>query len=365
LVRSSVLWAILLAGGAFWLEHAAPERHVLIFLAACGAIVPLAGWLGRSTEQLADRAGAGLGGFLNATLGNAAELIIAVIALRQGQIDIVKASIAGSIIGNILLVLGAAFLLGGLRYPVQRFDPLGGRNAVSTLLVSSVALVIVGVYNALGRTSERAADVSSIVNDLSLAIAVILLFVYALNLWFSLGTHRAYFEGERSSDAGAAQGDHHEAPWSPGQIFAVMGAATIGIAWMSEIMVGSVTEAASALGMSKVFVGVIVVALVGNAAEHSTAVIVARKDRMDLAFGIAVGSSIQIALFVAPLLVLLSYVIAPQPMNLAFSSGEGLAVILAITTVSHLLGDGRSTWFEGALLLAVYLILALAFYFLP
>ncbi len=339
---------------ALYLEHARPESATLIFLASCIAIIPLAGWLGKATEQIADRAGEGVGGLLNATFGNAAELIIAIVALRAGQLDIVKASLTGSIIGNVLLVLGASFLAGGLQHKAQEFNPITARAQVQMLLVASVAVIIPGLFHAL-RPSGVAVDEAAI----SVAICCLLIVVYVLSLVFSLRTHKDLFRGSPTEH------EHAEAAWSVPRALAVLGVATFFIAWLSEVLVGSVEQAASDMGMSKIFVGVIIVAVIGNAAEHSSALLAAMKNRMDLSLGIAVGSGTQIALFVTPLLVFLSYLVAPSPMDLAFTAGEIFAIVISASLVAHVTADGRSNWFSGVLLLTVYLILAVGFFHAP
>lgn len=351
-LRPSLNWLLVFVPAVIVLHWTQPDAHTTIFLLSCLAIVPLAGWLGKATEHLAARTSEAIGGLLNATFGNAAELIIAISALRAGLYEVVKASLTGSIIGNVLLVLGAAILAGGLRYPVLRFQAMAARMQSTMLTLAAIALVVPAAFHHLGpevRSSEA---------GLSFEISLVLLATYGLGLLFSLRTHKQFFLGE------PAAADEHE-PWSLTRALVVLAVATTLIGWMSEILVGSVEHAARSLGMNSVFVGVIVVAIVGNAAEHSTAILVAMKNRMDLSIGIAVGSSIQIALFVAPLLVLLSYVIGPRPMDLVFSPAEVLAVVASVAITGQISGDGESNWMEGAQLLAVYLILAIAFYFLP
>ena len=357
MLRPRVDWLLLFLPatiGASWLV---PQAHVLIFVSACLAIVPLAAWMGKATEHLAERTGEGIGGLLNATFGNAAEMIIGLMALRRGLTGVVKASITGGIIGNVLLVLGAALLAGGLRHPIQRFNAVAARSQATMLLLAAVALVAPASYHALG-----GADAVLHETSLSVEVAVVLLFTYALGLVFSLRTHGQLFAGH-TAEAAIVESSRHRS-WSLGRSLAVLAGATVLIAWMSEILVGSIEHAARAFGMSDVFVGIIVLAVVGNAAEHSTAVSVAIKDRMDLALGIAIGSSIQIALFVTPALVMASYFIAPVPMNLVFTPAEVLAVTLSAVIAGQICGDGESNWLEGAQLLAVYAILALLFYFL-
>jgi Ca2+:H+ antiporter len=357
-LKPSLNWMLIFFPVCVFLEHMCPAHHSLIFLSSCAAIVPLAGLLGKATEQIADSAGEGLGGFLNATLGNAAELIIAIVAMRQGLTDVVKASITGSIIGNVLLVLGMAFLAGGIRHKTQQFNASAAQAQVASLMLVTVGLIVPGAFERLSQGT-----MAGTVSKLSVTISIVLLLTYGLNLVFSLYTHKELFSGTP-----AASADSHsstESHWGLRLSIGVLAVSTVLIAWMSEILVGSVSEAAKTLGMSNIFIGVIVVAMVGNAAEHSSAVTVGIKNRMDLSLGIAVGSSVQIALFVAPFLVLLSYAVAPAPMDLVFSTGEILAVILGVTICGNVVNRGQSNWFVGALLLAVYMILGLAFFFVP
>jgi Ca2+:H+ antiporter len=350
-------WLLVFVPVAVGLHFFRPELHTWIFVTASVAIVPLAGWLGEATEHLAEKTGEGVGGLLNATFGNAAEMIIAIMALRRGLTDVVKASLTGSVIGNVLLVLGAAILAGGLKHNVQKFNASGARVQSTMLLLAAVALVVPAAFHYLsgpgGLTNER---------PLSFDISIVLLLTYALSLFFTLHTHKQLFTGQ-SAGAAAVEEAHHS--WSMGKSIGVLAGATSLIAYMSEILVGSVEQAAHEFGMSSIFVGVIVVAIVGNAAEHSTAVMVAMKNRMDLSLSIAIGSSVQVALFVAPVLVLLSYFIGPRPMDLVFTPAEVLAVVLAVAVTGQIAGDGESNWLEGVQLLAVYIILGIAFYFLP
>jgi Ca2+:H+ antiporter len=334
------------------LEVFAPDRYALVFMASCLAILPLAAWLGRATEQLAARLGEGVGGLLNATFGNAAELIIAIVALRAGLYDIVKASIAGSIVGNILLVLGAAMVAGGWNRPEQHFDPAGARSQATMLTLAAIALILPAAFQTASGTTVEG------LGRLSIAISVVLLVVYALYLAFTLVTHSSLFTGSYVPE-------EKEADVSVGRAATVLALATGGIAWMSEILVGAVEPAAHELAISDLFVGVFVVALFGNAAEHATAITVAMKDRMDLSLSIAIGSSVQVALFVAPILVLASLFLSSTPMNLAFRPGLVLIILLSVLITGQVAGDGRSDWLKGVQLLAVYLVLALTFYFLP
>jgi Ca2+:H+ antiporter len=334
--------------------YLAPERHVLVFVTSALAILPLAATMGRATEVLAERLGGGIGGLLNATFGNAAELIIGALALREGLVDLVKASVTGSIIGNVLLVFGAAALVGGLRHPVQRFNRTAAGLGTTMLLLSAVGLIVPAVFHRLV-PNHRAAELA-----LDTEIAVVLLVTYALSLVFTLRTHRSIY-GPPEHQAESA--DHR--PVRVGRWVLVLLAATAGVALVSELLVGAVSATAHELGMTELFVGVIVVALVGNAAEHFSAVSLASRNQMDAAIAIAVGSSTQIALFVAPVLVLLSYVIAPVPMDLRFTTFELVAIGLSVLAISFIAHDGETHWMEGVQLLAVYVVLALGFYFLP
>lgn len=350
-------WLLIFVPIAVALEHLTPDRHLIVFVASAIAILPLAGWMGRATEQLAERMGEGVGGLLNATFGNAAELIIAIAALRAGLYDVVKASIAGSIVGNILLVLGAAMLAGGLRHSEQHYNAPGARSQATMLTLAAIALFIPAAYRAL----VGEADVASGLDSLSVAIAIVLLVVYALFLVFSLVTHAALFAGTQLAE----EGDAHAAPWTVTRATIVLAAATVAIAWMSEILVGAIEPAAHDLGLTRMFVGVFVVAILGNAAEHATAIAAAMKNRMELALSIAIGSSIQVALFVAPVLVLLSLVLGPAPMDLAFPAGLVLIVFMSVLITGQVAGDGRSDWLRGVQLIAVYVVMGLAYYFAP
>lgn len=338
---------------------------MLVFTFAALAIVPLAGLMGEATEALAGRLGAGVGGLLNATFGNAAELIIAIAALQRGLYDVVKASLTGSIIGNVLLVLGLSLVAGGARRERQTFDRSAAAVGSTLLALAAIALVIPALFHTVAENAVRGARLTAerelaIERGLSLEISIVLFVAYALSLVFSLRTHRHLYAGQ---DHAAS----HDTPVHGSLARAVITllVATAFVAWMSELLVGAVEEASHTLGLTQVFVGVIVVAIIGNAAEHSTAVLMAMRNKMDLAINIAVGSSIQIALFVAPLLVFLSYAMPHGPMDLRFSPFEVLAVAISVGVVNLVAQDGESNWLEGALLLAVYLVLGIAFYFLP
>jgi Ca2+:H+ antiporter len=347
-------WLLVFVPIAIALEHAAPEAYLWIFLVSAIAIVPLAGVMGRATEQLATRMGEGVGGLLNATFGNAAELIIAFAALRAGLHTMVKASLVGSIVGNMLLVLGDAMLIGGVLHREQHFNQAGVRSQATMLTLAAIALILPAAYRSAAGAS--APEIAS----LSVWIALVLLAVYVANLIFSLVTHPGLFAGEPS-----AKPEEHEAAWGVGRAASVLAAATIGIAWMSEILVGAVEPTSKAFGLNDAFVGVFIVAILANAAEHATAVRAALRDRMDLALSIAIGASVQVALFVAPLLVLVSLVVGPAPMDLAFTGGMVLTVLLGVLITGQVAGDGRSDWLKGVQLLAVYVILGLAYLFAP
>jgi Ca2+:H+ antiporter len=331
-------------------------EFLIIFLAAALAVLPLAGWMSRATEHLAEKSGDGVGGLLNATFGNAAELIIAFAALRAGLYDVVKASIAGSIVGNILLVLGAAMLAGGLRHSEQSYNAAGARSEATLLTLAAIALILPATYNNLvGSQSENG------LWFISIAISIVLLIVYVLFLVFSLGSHKVLFTG---SIQGTEEAEHHES-WPVSKALLILGVSTVAIAWVSEILVGAIEPTAHEFGLNRVFVGVFIVAILGNAAEHATAISAAMKNRMDLSLSIAIGSSVQVALFVAPVLVLASLWIGPEPMDLLFGTGLVVSILLSVLITSQVAGDGRSDWLKGVQLLAVYLILGITFFFTP
>ncbi len=337
-----------------------------IFAFSCLAIIPLAGIMGHATEQLAARLGAGIGGLLNATFGNAAELIIALVALHRGLYDVVKASLTGSIIGNILLVLGLSILMGGLKRERQMFDRAAGAAGSTLLALAAIGLVVPAMFHlvaegAVHNQTLTAAKELAVERSLSLEISIVLFAAYVLSLVFSLRTHKHLYAGQPDATSHEQGVDHG----NPRRAAITLLVATAAVAWMSEMLVGAVEETSHALGFTPVFVGVIVVAVIGNAAEHSTAVLVAMKNKMDLAMNIAIGSSIQIALFVAPVLVFVSYFMPHGPMDLRFSPFEVMAVGISVFIVNLVAQDGETHWLEGALLLAVYLVLGIAFFFLP
>jgi Ca2+:H+ antiporter len=333
----------------------------LVFAASALGIVPTAALMGRATEELAARSGPGIGGLLNVTFGNAPELIIALFALGEGLHEVVKATLIGSIIGNILLVLGASMLAGGLRNGgTQRFEARTATAQTTMLLLAAVALLMPAIFELVeGRGlplpgAERV-DYGSTVETLSLAVAGVLIFTYIAGLYFSLRTHRDLFNPDYE--------DETTWGWSVRTSVIMLAVAGVAVGVMSEVLVHSIAAASQSLGLSEFFIGVIIVAIVGNAAEHWVAVLVAMKNKMDLAVNIAIGSGAQVALFVAPILVLASFAIGPHPMALVFNGFELGAVVLAVLIANHVTHEGRSTWFEGLQLLAVYVVLALTFGF--
>jgi Ca2+:H+ antiporter len=332
----------------------------LVFVTSALGIIPTAALMGRATEELAARSGPGIGGLLNVTFGNAPELIIALFALGQGLHEVVKASIIGSIIGNILLVLGAAMLAGGIGREKQTFSKTSASVQTSMLLLAAAALIMPAIFElvegkGLPLPGAEIVNYGSTVEHLSLAVAVVLILTYVAGLFFSLKTHRDLFNPE--------YGDEGTLGWSTRKSVLALAFAGVLVGVMSEVLVGSITEASHAVGLSEFFIGVIVVAIVGNAAEHWVAVLVAMKNKMDLAVNIAIGSSAQVALFVAPVLVLASFFIGPHPLALVFNGFELGAILIAILIANYVTQDGESTWFEGVQLLAVYLVFGIAFYY--
>ncbi len=344
---------------ALELAHASP---VLVFLAAALGVIPTAAVMGEATEHIAAKTGPGIGGLLNVTFGNAPELIIALFALKEGLQEVVKASIVGSIIGNILLVLGAAMLVGGLKRDKQVFNRTAANAQSVMLLLALCALILPAVFQlvhggGLPGVGEERVDFGAELEQLSFAVAIVLMVSYAAGLVFSLKTHRAVFNPYEAEE------EEHEGGWSMKRSIVSLAVAAVLVGVMSEVLVGSISEASETIGLSQFFVGVFVVAIVGNAAEHWVAVLVAAKDKMDLAVSIAIGSSAQIALFVAPLLVLLSFVIGPSPMALVFNGYELGGLVFAVLIANFVTQDGESNWFEGVQLLALYVVLGLVFFF--
>ena len=351
--RNPLLWLLAFIPALFAFQLIRPDAHTVLFGLSVLAIVPLAALLSHATESVAAKTGDAVGGLLNATLGNLTELVIALAALRAGEYTLVKASIAGAIVTNSLFMLGASFLLGGLRHHVQDYNRVNARLQAGLLFLATVALL---VPSAVGEADG--ASQSAFVQSLSLGLAVLLITAYGLGLWFTLGTHPEVF-------ASAAHGDDDEAPWPLGLALVTLAGVTLLVALVSEVFVESVQEAALDLGMSQAFVGFIVVALVGAAAEMASAFAGARKNRLDLSVGIALGSASQIALFVAPVLVLASYVLGPAPMSLQFWPGAVVMMFIATMTAALVTNSGRSAWFVGVLVLTVYLVFAMTLYLLP
>jgi Ca2+:H+ antiporter len=372
-MKPSLDWLLIFVPAAILLRFV-PSLHnpTALFIVCCLAIIPLAGWMGHATEHLAERLGQGIGGLLNATFGNAAELIIALFALSKGLTGVVKASITGSIIGNILLVLGLSLISGGLKYKEQKFNRTAASTSATALSLGAIALIIPTAFHQVSAQIpvEMGGWTQAKEQQLSLAIAIVLISTYGLTLLFSLVTHKSLFVGEQMQ--GAAQEVGHElemdaeqhAAWSLRRSIITLLVATAFVALISEFLVGAVEDASKSLGLTEVFVGVIVVAIIGNAAEHSSAILMALRNKMDLTLGIALGSSLQIALFVAPMLVFASYLFG-RPMDLEFTMPEVIAVVVSIFIVEQISGDGKSNWIEGVQLLSVYAILAILFYFLP
>lgn len=364
-------WLLISVPIALGLNYLAPHQGVIpvaIFIAACLAVLPLAGLMGRATEELAKRMGSGIGALLNASLGNAAELIITLLMLRAAYaasetaqrdqlLEVVQASITGSILGNVLLVLGLALLIGGWKRSTQSFNRTAASTHSSMMLLAVAGLMLpaVFVHSQPGLAQMHGEATSPAVWRLSLAVSIVLIATYFLGLWFSLKTHREVFSAS----------DHEEPPhWSKRAALTVLVVATLFVAWMSELLVHGIEPVTHQFGLSSIFVGVIIIPIIGNAAEHATAVVMAAKNRMDIALGIAIGSSIQIALFVAPVLVFASMLFGQQ-LSLIFSQVELVAVAFAAAVVALVCHDGETNWFEGALLLAVYVIIALAFWLMP
>jgi Ca2+:H+ antiporter len=351
--HNPLLWLLAFVPVVFAAARFSPESHTLLFLLSVLAIVPLATLLSHATESVAAKTGDAAGGLLNATLGNLTELVIALSALRAGQYMLVKASIAGAIVANAMFMLGASFLLGGLKFHTQEFNRVNARFQAGLLFLATVALLI---PSAVSRADPR--PMPEFTQTLSLGLAFLLIVGYALGMLFSLKTHREAF-------ASADHGEHGEATWPIGLALATLAGVTVLVALVSEIFVESVQKAAETFGMSAAFVGFIVVALVGGAAEMASAFSAARKNRLDMSVGIALGSASQIALFVAPVLVLVSYVIGPAPMSLELWPGAVVMIFIATLTAALVTNSGRSTWFSGVLILMLYVIFGMTLYLLP
>ena len=369
-LKPSLDWLLIFVPVAVLLRFVpAFENPTALFIVSCLAIIPLAGWMGKATEHLAEHLGQGVGGLLNATFGNAAELIIALFALSKGLEGVVKASITGSIIGNMLLVLGLSLLAGGVKFKRQTFERTAASTSATALTLAAIALLIPTIFHQVAATVPVSAGgwTPDKEQNLSLAIAIVLFVTYLGTLYFSLVTHKDLFVGEQIQGAAREVGHEEEEAgehWSKRRAIITLLVATAFVALISEFLVGAVEAARGALGFTEVFVGVIVVAIIGNAAEHSSAILMAMRNKMDLSLGIALGSSLQIALFVAPVLIFASYLFG-RPMNLEFTIPEVVAVFGSILIVQQICSDGESNWVEGLQLLSVYAILAILFYYLP
>jgi Ca2+:H+ antiporter len=350
--HNPMFWLLVFVPVLFVADALRPEAHTALFVLSVLAIVPLAALLSHATESVAAKTGDTVGGLLNATLGNLTELVIALAALRAGQYLLVKASIAGAIVTNTLFMLGVSFILGGLKHHVQDFNRASARLQASLLFLATIALLIPSTVVA------ESAQGTGFTQQLSVGLSVLLLIAYGLGMLFSLGTHRELF-------AAAEHGGDEEEPWPIGLALVTLAGVTVLVALVSEVFVESVQEAAVTFGMTQAFVGFIVVALVGGAAEMTSAFSGARKNRLDLSVGIALGSASQIALFVAPVLVLLSYLVGPMPMDLRIWPGAVAMILIATLTASLVTTSGRSAWFVGVLVLMVYLIFAMTLYLLP
>ncbi len=352
--HNPLLWLLALVPIVLSAQFLSPEAHTLLFLLSVAAIVPLAALLSRATESVASRTGDMIGGLLNATLGNLTELLIALTALRAGQYVLVKASIVGAIVTNALFMLGASFLLGGFTHHVQEFNRNTARLQAGLLFLATIAMLIPSLLAEADATSANPAFTQS----LSVGLSILLIVTYALGLLFSLKTHRELF-------ASVAHGEAGEPQWPLRLALITLAAVTVLVAFVSEVFVESVQQAAVALGITPAFVGVIIVSLVGGAAEMVSAFSAARENKLDLSVGIALGSAVQIALFVAPVLVLFSYVIGPTPMDLQFWRGAVAMTVIAAITASLVTNSGRSAWFLGALIVTVYVIFGMTLYLLP
>lgn len=355
-LRNPINWLLIFFPVTLVLERVGTVPAPLIFFSAAIAIIPAASLIVRATEQLALRTGDAIGGLLNATFGNAPELIISIVALRAGYLEMVRASLVGAILANLLLALGVAFLTGGLRFHDQRFNPSAARAYSTMMFLAAISMTVPSAFS-------RVFSPQGIIREerlLNIGIACLLLLAYGLYILFSLKTHSSAFASVETDEAG-----HHHEKWSVGRAVGSLLLASVLAAWMSEKLVGAAEATGHALGMSQIFIGIVFVAIVGGAAESGSAIALARKNKMDLSLGIALGSCIQIALFVAPLLVLSSYFIAPQPLTLSFSRAEIGSLFMAVLIGGMVCDDGKSNWYKGVQLITVYTIVALMFYLMP
>jgi Ca2+:H+ antiporter len=360
-IRPSVTWLLAFAPIALALERA----HVaapLVFLAAALAIIPLAGLIVHGTEHLAEHTGPAIGGLLNATFGNLPEFIICVVALRAGLLEVVRASLIGAVLANVLLALGVAFLLGGARYHVMEYNPAAARTYATMMVLAVLTMALPSAFHRfLGTAAPETA------RTLDLGVSVVLLATYISYVVFVLRTHPEFFAPGSALEHDVAGGEApgKEAHWSVGRAVGTLLAASLGAAWMSEVLVGAAEATGQALGMSEIFLGLVLLAMIGTAAESGSAIALARKNKPDLAVGIAMGSSIQIALFVTPLLALVSGLFAPEPLALSFSRLEIGLLFMGVLIGVVVASDGQATWFKGVQLIAVYLVIAASLYLLP
>src|SRR5690242_15960112 len=355
-LRRPINWLLIFVPITLNLERFEGAPAPLVFVSAGIAIVPIAALIVRATEQLATRTGDAIGGLLNATFGNAPELIISLVALRAGYLDMVRASLVGAILANLLLALGVAFFTGGLRFHDQKFNPTAARAYSTMMFLAAISMTVPSAFS-------RVFAPQGVVREeklLNIGIGCLLLVAYALYILFSLKTHSTAFASVEAEGT-----EHHEEQWSVARAVGSLVLASVLAAWMSEKLVGAAEATGHALGMSQVFIGIVFVAIVGGAAESGSAIAMARKNKMDLSLGIGLGSCIQIALFVAPLLVLLSYFIAPQPLSLSFGRAEIGSLFMAVIIGAMVSADGESNWYKGVQLITVYAIIALMFYLIP
>ena len=357
-MKPSINWLLVFIPITLVLEHLGGVSPPVIFFSAALAIVPIAALIVRSTGQLATYTGDAVGGLLNATFGNAPELIIALVALHAGQMEMVRASIIGAILANLLLALGIAFLIGGLKHHDQTYNRVAARTYATMMLLAAMSLAIPSAFSRVLAPEETVRQEAL----LNVGVAAVLLGIYVLYLIYSLKTHRASF----ASEGGSAHGHGDEGPrWSLPRALASLVVASLLAAWMSEVLVGAADGTGKALGMSSVFIGIVFLAVVGGAAESGSAIAMGAKNKPDLSISIALGSSIQIALFIAPVLVFASYFIAPMPLELSFSRAEVGTLFLGVLIGAMVYGDGQANWFKGAQLITIYLIIAMMFYFMP
>ncbi len=364
-MKPSLNWLLVFIPISLVLEHLGGVSPPVIFFSAALAIIPIAALIVRSTGQLATYTGDAVGGLLNATFGNAPELIIALVALHAGQMEMVRASIIGAILANLLLALGIAFLLGGLKHRDQTYNRVAARTYATMMLLAAMSLAIPSAFSRVLAPDETVRQEAM----LNVGVAAALLVIYVLYLIYSLKTHRGSFAsegGHGSNEGGHGYGHGDEGPrWSLPRALVSLVVASLLAAWMSEVLVGAADGTGKALGMSSVFIGIVFLAVVGGAAESGSAIAMGAKNKPDLSISIALGSSIQIALFIAPVLVFASYFIAPVPLELSFSRAEVGTLFIGVIIGAMVYGDGQANWFKGVQLITIYLIIALMFYFMP